>query len=85
MASSIGKKGDPERLNKIGFTAYLNKPLKKNQLYNSIGEILSRDRTNNKDKKKAEKKEISPDKTQYEQLNILLALSVEMFFSNNQE
>ncbi len=75
MASSIGKKGDPERLNEIGFIAYLNKPLKKNHLYNCIGEILSRDKTNNKEQEKAEQKEIptSDINHNFEQLNILLA------------
>ncbi|MCP3926696.1 MAG: response regulator [Desulfobacterales bacterium] len=73
IATSIGTKGDPERMNEIGFSAYLNKPLKKNQLYNCIGEILSKDSIKNKKNKEIKTKAINENHADNEKLNILLA------------
>ena len=40
MMTSLGRRGDAERLRQIGFSAYLTKPLKRNQLYECLREVL---------------------------------------------
>lgn len=41
LMTTIGKKGDPYRLEKIGFDAYLTKPVKKNLLFDCLRAIVS--------------------------------------------
>jgi len=41
MMTSIGSKGDTKRFEKIGFSAYLNKPVKLSHLYDCLVTILS--------------------------------------------
>ncbi len=44
MLTSVGKKGDAERLRKFGFDAYLTKPIKQSQLYDCLVTVIgSRD------------------------------------------
>jgi CheY-like chemotaxis protein len=50
MLSSIGQRGDVERLKKIGFSAYLTKPLRRTQLYECLGLVLSEMKKKNHDK-----------------------------------
>jgi two-component system, sensor histidine kinase and response regulator len=45
MLTSIGKRGDVTRLEKIGFSAYLHKPVKRSQLYDCLLTILGREQT----------------------------------------
>jgi signal transduction histidine kinase/DNA-binding response OmpR family regulator len=40
MLTSVGQRGDPADLEKIGFAAYLTKPIKKSQLYDCIVTVL---------------------------------------------
>ncbi|MEL6821452.1 MAG: response regulator, partial [Calditrichota bacterium] len=40
MLTSVGKRGDAARMHKIGFAAYLTKPIKHQQLYNCIAIVL---------------------------------------------
>lgn len=39
MMTSIGRRGDAKRLEKIGFTAYLKKPVKQSQLYDCLAMV----------------------------------------------
>jgi CheY-like chemotaxis protein len=48
MLSSHGQRGDAERLRKIGFSGYLTKPLRRSQLYDCLGLVLT-EATNNAD------------------------------------
>ncbi len=41
MLSSRGQRGDAGRLQKIGFSAYLTKPLRRTQLYDCLGLVLN--------------------------------------------
>jgi len=41
MFTSMGKRGDAKRMSKIGFRAYLTKPLKQSQLYDCLVSVLS--------------------------------------------
>ncbi len=41
MMTSMGQRGDVARLKKIGFSAYLNKPVKQSQLYDCLVLVLS--------------------------------------------
>ena len=52
MMTSIAKKGDVVRLEKIGFSAYLTKPIKYRQLYNCLVLLLSPKKKTLKDIKK---------------------------------
>ncbi|MCP4217214.1 MAG: response regulator, partial [bacterium] len=45
MMTSMGQRGDSARLEKIGFVAYLQKPVKQNQLYSCLIEVLNRKST----------------------------------------
>ena len=40
MMSSMGRRGDAQRLQSIGFSAYLNKPVKQSQLYDCLVTVL---------------------------------------------
>jgi len=40
MLTSVGQRGDPAEAEKIGFAAYLTKPVKKSQLYDCIATVL---------------------------------------------
>jgi PAS domain S-box-containing protein len=42
MLTSLGRQGDAARLNEIGFSAYLTKPIKKSQFYDCLVTILNR-------------------------------------------
>jgi len=48
MLTSVGARGDVQRLGKIGFSAYLNKPVKQSNLYDCLTSI---DHDNNKEDK----------------------------------
>jgi len=39
MMTSIAQRGDTKRIEKIGFAAYLNKPIKQSQLYNCLATV----------------------------------------------
>jgi len=41
MITSLGKRGDVRRLEQIGFSAYLTKPLKQSQLYDCLAAVCS--------------------------------------------
>ncbi|MFQ5583697.1 MAG: response regulator, partial [Calditrichia bacterium] len=41
MMTSIGERGDTPRLEKIGFSAYMTKPVKQSQLYNCLITVLA--------------------------------------------
>jgi len=56
MFTSVGKRGDAARMHKIGFAAYLTKPLKHRQLYDSLAIVLGM---------KAEEHAIQPILTRY--------------------
>ncbi len=43
MMTSLGVRGDAARMKKIGFSAYLTKPVKQSQLYDSLVSILNQD------------------------------------------
>jgi len=40
MLTSLARRGDAERLSRFGFSAYLTKPIKKSQLYDSLATLL---------------------------------------------
>ena len=40
MMTSVGKRGDATRLQKVGFSAYLTKPVKQSQLYNCLATVI---------------------------------------------
>ena len=40
MVTSVGQRGDAERLKRAGFSAFLNKPVKKSVLFDCIGTVL---------------------------------------------
>jgi two-component system sensor histidine kinase/response regulator len=40
MMTSLGRRGDARRLNAIGFSAYLTKPVKQSQLYDCLATVL---------------------------------------------
>lgn len=42
MMTSIGRKGDASRLKEIGFSAYLSKPIKQKQLYDTIINVMEK-------------------------------------------
>ena len=42
MATSLGQRGDASRLKKVGFAAFLTKPVKKSQLYDCIRTVLGK-------------------------------------------
>ena len=42
MATSIGQRGDAARLNKIGFSAYLTKPVRKSSLFDCLSTIMGK-------------------------------------------
>jgi len=42
MLSSVGSKGDAARLKKLGFAAFLTKPIKQSQLYDGLVTVLAR-------------------------------------------
>ncbi|NNG00012.1 MAG: GAF domain-containing protein [Desulfobacteraceae bacterium] len=44
MLTSAGRRGDAERMQNIGFSAYLNKPIKRTSLFSCLSEALGRDR-----------------------------------------
>jgi signal transduction histidine kinase/AmiR/NasT family two-component response regulator len=52
MLSSRGQRGDAGRLKKIGFSAYLTKPLRRTQLYECLGLVLNEATKGNQDKTK---------------------------------
>ena len=53
MLSSRGQRGDAVRLKKIGFSAYLTKPLRRTQLFECLGLVLTEARMNSRDRTKA--------------------------------
>lgn len=44
LTTSVGRRGDAEKYQKLGFAAYLNKPVKKDQLYECL--TMSLDKRN---------------------------------------
>jgi two-component system sensor histidine kinase/response regulator len=42
MSTSLGQRGDASRLKKVGFAAFLTKPVKKSQLYDCIRTVLGK-------------------------------------------
>ncbi len=42
MLTSIGRRGDASRLKEIGFSAYLSKPVKKQQLYDTLINVMEK-------------------------------------------
>lgn len=43
MLTAVGKRGDARRLEKLGFSAYLTKPVKRRQLYNCLLTLIGRE------------------------------------------
>ena len=50
MLTSVGKRGDASRLKAIGFSAYLNKPVKKSHLYDCLVTVLGISSTPSKER-----------------------------------
>ncbi|MBA4367296.1 MAG: hypothetical protein C0403_06615 [Desulfobacterium sp.] len=72
LMTSIGNRGDVERLKKIGFAAYLMKPIKQLQFYNCLVTVTSTKRVSRKEKKEPIITRHSLEEQQKQQFRILL-------------
>ncbi|MBK1651951.1 hypothetical protein CKO08_06850 [Halorhodospira halochloris] len=45
MLTSVGQPGDVRRMEELGFAAYMNKPIRKTELYETLCAVLSEDKT----------------------------------------
>jgi len=72
MMTSSGSRGDVKKLEKIGFSAYLTKPVKQSQLFNCLGAIVSQKDQGNFEKLSVITKHTLDEYTR-ENIKILLA------------
>ena len=52
MLASVGERGDVDRLDKLGFKAYLSKPIKQSQLFDCLMTVLNQEKTQSPEPKK---------------------------------
>jgi len=73
MLTSVGKRGDAARLHKIGFAAYLTKPIKQSQLYDCLATIINKKLTTTKHQSETIVTKHSIDDNSKHKIRILLA------------
>jgi len=73
MLTSLGRRGDARRHRKLGFSAYLTKPVKQSQMYDCLSTVLGNAALNDKDKQKPLVTRHSISEAQRRKVRILLA------------